>query len=83
MFQIFLNSYFNSKFLGPTIGNLKIVFLMVVANKDICLVRTVFTYASSVVLFCSLGYRLKKKTFFPRNWICCKYAFITSQLFMT
>ena len=35
-----------------------------VTNKKICLVRIVFAYAYSVVLFCSLGYWLKKKTFF-------------------
>ena len=27
-----------------------------VTNKEICLVRIVFTYAYNVVLFCSLGY---------------------------
>ena len=27
-----------------------------VTNKEICLVRIVFAYAYSVVLFCSLGY---------------------------
>ena len=26
---------------------------------------------------------IEKKTFFPRDWICCKYAFITSQSCMT
>ena len=29
---------------------------LVVTNKEICLVRIVFTYPYSVVLFCSLGY---------------------------
>ena len=44
--------------------------LPTVTNKEICLVRIVFIYAYNVVLFCSLGL-IEKKTFFPRNWICC------------
>ena len=51
-------------------------------NKEICLVRIVLSMC--MVLY-SLFARLliEKKTFFPPNWICCKYAFITSQSFMT
>ena len=56
---------------------------LIVTNKEICLVRAVFIYCVKCYIICSLGYRLKKKTFFPRNWICCKYAFITSPSFMT
>ena len=32
------------------------LFDLTVTNKEICLVRIVFAYAYSVVLFCSLGY---------------------------
>ena len=52
-------------------------------NKEICLVRIVFIYVYGAVLFVRSATDRKKKTFFFRNWICCTYAFITSQWFMT
>ena len=54
-----------------------------VTNKEICLVRIVFINVYGAVLFVRSATDRKKRPFFLAIGFCCKYAFITSQSFMT
>ena len=52
-----------------------------VTNKEICFVSVV-SYLCKVLYYLFARLLIEKKTFFPRNWICRKYAFFTSQLLL-